>query len=194
VPAVVLTLLLVADQASKLWILRTLGPVPGQRSIPLIGDWFSLEYVRNTGVAFGLFQNASPIFTVTSLLISAGAVYAYIHYLPNRNPWVQVCMGLVLGGALGNVLDRIRLGYVVDFLAVGWWPRFNFADSAVTVGVLVLAVFLLFEEDSQPQSPPQDDALLGDLLTQDAEAPAPAHRANPGMTDSGRRIADSHDS
>jgi signal peptidase II len=78
-----------------------------------------------------------------ALLISAGAIYIYAQHLPNRRLIVQVSIGLIEGGALGNVIDRLRLGYVVDFIQVGWWPVFNLADSAISVGAVMLAVYLL---------------------------------------------------
>lgn len=171
VPLTLGLLVLLGDQASKIWIRSTLGPEPLRQRITLLVDWIHLVYSRNTGVAFGLFQNMSPLFTFTSLLICLGAVYVYITYLPNDRWPVQISMGLILGGAVGNIIDRVRLGYVVDFIEVGWWPIFNVADSAITTGATVLALFLLFTpEEPPPRRNPQDDALLGELLNQDIEA------------------------
>jgi signal peptidase II len=81
-------------------------------------------------------------------------------------------MGLILGGAVGNIVDRIRLGSVVDFISVGWWPVFNLADSAISVGVTALAAYLIFIGDDLPAAPrssPRDDGLLDDLLSRDLE-------------------------
>ncbi len=168
VPLVLAVLVLLIDQVSKRWIRGWLGPNPMQQRVSLFGDWLNIVYSRNTGVAFGLFQNMSPVFIVVSLLICAGAIYVYSVYLPNDNWLVQVPLGLILGGALGNVVDRVYLGYVVDFIQVGWWPIFNVADSAITTGALVLAFFLLFlPEEPPPSSNPQDEALLGELLNHD---------------------------
>jgi signal peptidase II len=169
VPLLVGSTVLLLDQASKIWIRATLGPQPLQGAIPLVGDWSNLIYSRNTGVAFGLFQNMSPLFLVLSILISLGAIYVYIVYLPNLQFGVQLSMGLIIGGALGNVFDRIRLGYVVDFIQIGWWPVFNVADSAITVGAIILALYLLFTTEEPPPDPdPQDMALLDELLEHDA--------------------------
>lgn len=171
-PGVLAGMIIALDQLAKLWAIQTLGPNPGDHELFLFGDWFSLVYLQNTGVAFGLFRNMTHVFTVTSLLISAAAIYAYLFYLPNMNPWVQISMGLILGGGLGNVIDRIRLGFVVDFIRVGWWPVFNIADSAITVGVSMLAIFLLFASDDEPApAPPRDDALLRQLLDQEVAQP-----------------------
>jgi signal peptidase II len=143
VPLLVCLLVLAADQVSKYYILQALGPEPLVKVVPVVGDWFNLVYLRNTGVAFSLFQDMSLLFSIVALLISAGAIYIYAQHLPNRRLIVQVSIGLIEGGALGNVIDRLRLGYVVDFIQVGWWPVFNLADSAISVGAVMLAVYLL---------------------------------------------------
>ena len=164
--------ILALDQATKLWAVATLGPEPYTRVLPLGPEWLRLVYTQNTGVAFSLFQGMPVFFTITSILITIGAVYAYAKHLPNRHRWVQVAMGLLLGGALGNIVDRLRLGYVVDFIAVGWWPVFNIADSAITVGVTMLAGYLIFVGDeAQPakRPPPRDDGLLRELLSKDVD-------------------------
>jgi signal peptidase II len=163
---------LTGDQLSKAWVVNRLGPEPFMRVIPLGPPWLNLVYTQNTGVAFGLFQQAPQLFTITSILITVGAVYAYVFHLPNRATWVQVSMGLILGGAVGNIVDRLRLGSVVDFISVGWWPVFNLADSAISVGVLALAAYLIFIGDDLPVAPrptPRDDGLLSDLLSRDLE-------------------------
>ncbi|NJO82583.1 MAG: signal peptidase II [Blastochloris sp.] len=128
------------------------------------------------------FQNNSGFFSILALLISAGAVYAYVTRLPNQQVSVQISMGLILGGAIGNVIDRVRLGYVVDFIQVGWWPIFNIADSSITIGATLLGLFLLFAPDEPPQTVqagPVDDALLDDLLRKDAGT-LEQNRQNPG--------------
>lgn len=170
VPGLLGLLLLIADQFSKLWVVATLGPEPYQREINLIGDWLRLIYTRNTGIAFGLFPSLAQIFIVTSILITAGALYAYVYHLPNEKPAIQIAIGLIAGGALGNISDRLRLGYVVDFISVGWWPVFNLADSSVTVGVTILAIYLMLASDAPaPRPAPQDDGLLRDLLNREVK-------------------------
>lgn len=168
VPSVLGILVFICDQVSKYWILQNLGPHPGMRVIPVIGDWFNIVYSQNTGVAFGLFRNMSPLFIVVSLVICAGAIYVYNVYLPNDTWTVQLSLGLIVGGALGNVVDRINHGFVVDFIQVGWWPVFNLADSSISVGATVLALHLLFTNDEPVElAEPQDDALLRELLHRD---------------------------
>jgi signal peptidase II len=169
-PALVAAAVIVADQLAKAWVTRTLGTAEGA-SIPLLGSWLNLTLVHNTGVAFGLFQNIPYFFTITSVLISVGAILFYRYQLPNNQPWVQTSLGLIVGGAVGNIVDRLRLGYVIDFVHVTWFPGiFNFADSAITIGVIMLAGYLLFIGEGENHSPaqaPAEDALLGELLSKD---------------------------
>lgn len=173
VPFVVALLIVVGDQVSKVWIVRELGPEPLERAIPLIGQTVQFIYSRNTGVAFNLFPGMSSIFIVTSLLIALGALYVYRFYLPNHCSIIQVSLGLIEGGAIGNTLDRVRVGYVIDFIQVGWWPVFNVADSAITSGAVVLAFYLLLidgRQQPQHEPTPHDEALLSNLLNKEPGA------------------------
>lgn len=173
-PVVLAGLVLLADQLSKNWILANLGPTPLMKTLPVMGEWVQIVYWRNTGVAFGLFQNNSDIFTVVALLITSGAIFAYVRHLPNRHVLVQISIGLIIGGAIGNVIDRIRLGYVVDFIQLWLWPIFNLADSAITIGATLLGIYLLFAPDEHLEAAaPRDEALLSDLLQHDMEPKQP---------------------
>lgn len=166
-PALVALVVIILDQLTKAWILQLLGPVEGT-SRPLLGQWLSFTFVKNTGVAFGMFRGIPHFFTITSILISIGAILFYRYQLPNHRPWVQVTLGLIVGGAIGNIIDRVRLSYVVDFVHISWFPGiFNLADSAITVGVIMLAGFLLLMGESAGRAEPVDEALLGELLGQD---------------------------
>lgn len=162
---------LLLDQLTKVWAVATLGPEPRSAELRLIGEWLSLYYIRNTGVAFGLFQNLPQLFTITSIIITLAAIYAYRYHLPWPSPWIKISMGLIVGGALGNIVDRLRLGYVVDFIRVGWWPIFNLADSAVSVGVTMLTLYLLLigEEQTRRGPVPEDDGLLNELLSREPD-------------------------
>ena len=171
VPVTVGLLVLLADQISKAWILAELGPEPRTRSIDLMGDWLRLVYIRNTGVAFGLFSGFPLLFTFVTMLVTAAVVVAFVRYLPNESRWIQTSIGLIVGGAIGNIIDRLRFGYVVDFVSVGWWPIFNIADSGVSVGVTMMTLYLLIiGEEPPPRVYPRDDALLTTLLNQDPAA------------------------
>jgi signal peptidase II len=168
-PVLVALAVIVFDQLTKAWIVRTLGPVEGT-SRPLIGTWLSFTFVKNNGVAFGLFRGIPYFFTITSILISVGAILFYRYQLPNNRLWVQLTLGLIVGGAIGNIIDRLRLSYVVDFVHVSWFPGiFNLADSAITMGVIMLAgyLWLIGESGNGGRTKPGDEALLGELLGQD---------------------------
>lgn len=125
-------------------------------SISVIDGFFNITYVRNTGVAFGIFSSiSSPVKSVLLSVFTAFAAVVVIVYSfrnPVRNRILQFALALILGGALGNLYDRLVYGYVVDFLEfyVGayHWPSFNVADSAITTGVLLLAYEILRNEAS----------------------------------------------
>jgi signal peptidase II len=146
VPVAVAAVVIAADQASKAWIVQNLGPEPMTRFVPLAGDGIRLAYSHNTGVAFSLLQDMPQLLTFTSLAIVAGAIYFYATQLPNRRPMTQIILGLILGGAFGNLIDRVRMGSVVDFIQVGWFPIFNLADSAISVGAALLMLQFLLDE------------------------------------------------
>ena len=136
-------LLVVADQLSKLWIRSNLA-IGG--SLFEVG-FFRLTRVHNTGAVFGLFQGQSFLLTIIALVgVAALVLYAiFFHrtllFLNNRLG--KLALGLVLGGTVGNLIDRIHLGYVTDFIDFNLWPAFNIADSAIVVGTIILAYFLL---------------------------------------------------
>lgn len=138
-----LTALLVvsADQLSKKWIQSNLDV---EQSLPGTG-FFRLTYVRNTGVAFGLFQNQPFLLSVAAFL-GIGVILLFAFLLPRYLPILdtkqsKLALGLVLGGTIGNLVDRLRFGYVIDFLDVSIWPVFNIADASITVGAILLAYF-----------------------------------------------------
>lgn len=129
------------------------------QSVSVIDGFFNITYVRNTGVAFGIFSSiSSPAKSVLLSLftaIAAAVVVVYSAKSPVQNRLLQVALSLILGGALGNLYDRLAYGYVIDFLEVyvAWpaagtysWPAFNVADSAISIGVVLLAVEIFRNE------------------------------------------------
>jgi signal peptidase II len=135
------------DQLTKLWVLAALSPT---RPVPLVPGLIDFALVFNTGVAFGLFSRLPPewrwlvtIFSLAALLLLCSVA---LRIVPEGSWTGRVALGLVFGGAAGNLLDRWRVGAVVDFIDVHWrgyhWPAFNAADSAITVGVVLLATGL----------------------------------------------------
>ena len=151
-PFLIAVVVIILDQLTKAWVLRT-WPLPQTGEIELIGQWLALTYVRNEGIAFGLFQGVPQLFTVTSLLIVSGAIYVYLKHMSEHDRWLPIMLGLIVGGAIGNVIDRLRFGYVVDFIKTlgGHFPVFNVADSSVVVGVMLMAVHMFLVDTSAPQ-------------------------------------------
>jgi signal peptidase II len=145
VPALIAAGVVLADQASKAAVTDWLGPDAPRRSWEPAGEFFAFEYVENTGAAFGSFPGQSDLLIVVALAVIAGLV-VYYRRVPGPSRLLGLCLGLLVGGALGNLIDRWRLGHVVDFVAVGIWPRFNLADVAVTLGVAILAWHVVVEE------------------------------------------------
>lgn len=152
VAGAVAILVLALDQVTKALVQRDLGPGSDRSVVPIVGDWFLLEYARNRGVAFGVLARWPEIAPLLATLILLGVV-AYALRLGLRGSWLMVGAGLVVGGAVGNLLDRVRFGYVIDFIAVGPWPNFNVADSAISVGVACLVIDALLRPDSQERRP-----------------------------------------
>ncbi|MDW7981948.1 MAG: signal peptidase II [Thermomicrobium sp.] len=142
--AAVATVVLLIDQLSKLLVVRFLGPTGPIEEVVLIPGVLRLFYVENTGAAFGLFQGRNPVLaTVALLVVVALAVWfrAVVSWWPGA-----LALGLQLGGAVGNLVDRFRRGFVVDFIDFSFWPTFNVADSAITIGVLLLVVLLVWPD------------------------------------------------
>ena len=136
-------LIVVADQFSKAWIRTNL--LEGQSLFET--GFFRITHVHNTGAAFGLFPDQSFALAIIALIsITAIIVYVFViyRYFPLPDGMLgKLALGLVFGGAAGNLIDRLRFGYVTDFIDFGFWPAFNIADSAVTVGVIIFAYSLL---------------------------------------------------
>ncbi|MBN18173.1 MAG: signal peptidase II [Chloroflexi bacterium] len=112
-----------------------------------------LAYVTNTGSAFGLFQNATLFLTIASIIGICFLIYLYYYYNAKSKPMLRFALGLMVGGALGNLFDRIYQGYVVDFIGFWWWPWFNIADSSVSVGTFILiTVLFIFDKPKKEQN------------------------------------------
>lgn len=126
-----------ADQLTKSVLRSAIGPGRSESRIDLVDGWLALEYTENRGAAFGMLSGLAPVLAAVSIAILGGLVVLYGRQ--ERPPlWHTAAIGAVAGGALGNLFDRLRLGYVIDFVSVGPWPNFKVADSAITAGVLIL--------------------------------------------------------
>jgi signal peptidase II len=142
-------LVVVCDQLTKLYVDAVMLP---HQSIPVIENYLAITYVRNPGVAFGIFARGDRDIVRPLLLgFSAVAIVAIMLFYRSTSPerfLARLAFSLILGGALGNLIDRLRFDEVIDFLDVHWhhyhWPAFNIADAAITVGVILLCSDLLF--------------------------------------------------
>jgi signal peptidase II len=146
-------LVFVLDRVTKAWAAHVLAPAG---TLPFLGDWLRFTYVRNTGVAFGLGAGkALPLVAIT--LVALGLVAALAFSSRSRTWPRSIALGLIVGGAAGNLLDRARWGSVIDFVDFGfrqnWFPVFNAADSAITVGVALFALTLLSESTDSSKDP-----------------------------------------
>jgi signal peptidase II len=139
-PLWLLPLILILDQITKVVVDRTMVLY---QSIPVLGDFFRLTYIHNAGAAFGLNIGSPLVHTVFSLAALGVLVWLW-RTAPPGALLLRYALVVVLGGAVGNIIDRVRLGKVIDFFDFGLgdlrWPVFNVADSAVTVGILLLII------------------------------------------------------
>ncbi|MGC8855913.1 MAG: signal peptidase II [Anaerolineae bacterium] len=141
------------DQWTK-WLVRTYIPLGGIW-LPTGLEWLS-PYARivhwyNRGAAFGMFQNGNLIFTLLAFVVVGAILYFYPQV--ERSDWsLRLALGLQLGGAVGNLLDRLTVGQVTDFISVGTFPVFNIADSSITIGVLVLLLGVWLREGEQKKA------------------------------------------
>ena len=134
----------VIDQVIKYFVSTNLAPVG---SVNVIGDLFKLTYVENRGVAFGMFEDMRWVF----IILTSALIGVIIYLLFNKKfdgKLFYISSALILGGGIGNLIDRIFLGYVVDYLSLSFFPPVcNFADYCITIGTVLLVVYLLFFSD-----------------------------------------------
>jgi len=150
-------LVLILDQWTKAWVVTNLSPSYFGPRISLIGNYLTLYYIRNNGAAFSLFANSTVLVLLIAVAIGVIA-YLYLRNINTGSLWYKLIFGLIIGGALSNLIDRVRHGgYVVDFISFNI-PEFNFhfaifnlADAAISVGVVLLFVTLLFGSVLKPE-------------------------------------------
>jgi len=146
------TVVLIIDQATKIYIDRSMDL---HSTITVVENFFNITYLRNKGAAFGFLANTSyrlPFFILVSL-VAIIVIMVVFARLRSDQRFTAFSLALILSGALGNLIDRVRLGEVIDFLDAHWyghhWPAFNIADSAICVGVFLLAIDMFVEEKRQ---------------------------------------------
>lgn len=161
---IVALLIVVLDQLTK-WLVVT--------NIPYGGSWSPWEWLSpyarivhwsNTGVAFGMLQGMNPVFIGLAILVS-GAIIYYYQQIDKKDWLIRLALIMELGGAIGNLIDRIRYGHVIDFISIGRFPVFNVADSCITVGVVVLLIGVWVQEKREKAraARPADDKASNEM-------------------------------
>ena len=132
---------LILDRLSKWWIMENMNVGD---SWALINDIVNIRFIQNNGAAFGILQGGGLLFVIMAVVVIIATIYFIRMYqLP---PLAHYSLGLIVGGALGNLIDRIIYGSVVDFISVGWFPVFNLADSAIVCGGILLVLWMFIDE------------------------------------------------
>jgi len=148
--ALFVLLILFIDQYLKYMVRQNL--LAGE-SVPIISNILHITFVTNTGAAFGLFKNATPVFVVISVVAVAFVAMLLIKIIQQggffKRPMFNFSLILILSGAIGNLIDRLFFGYVIDFIDVRIWPVFNIADSSITVGTLLLILSFMRHKPCQ---------------------------------------------
>jgi len=155
---IVAALVVILDQLSKLWIYAN------RPQLELLPGFLKLVYFENTGAIFGLFHNHTELFIALGIAGSV-IILVFLYYFPPATTVGTLSFSLILSGAVGNLIDRIRLGYVIDFILIHVqelfrWPAFNIADTALTVGIFVLIYYFYksgvfrkaYERNRKPQN------------------------------------------
>lgn len=135
---IIIIIMVAIDQLSKVLVEHNMAL---GESYPLIEEIFHLTYVQNPGAAFGIFKGYNEILIILTVLIIAGFIYLYHNYFVN-NLILKISFGLIIAGGIGNLIDRIRLGYVIDYLDFRIWPVFNLADMIIVIGTGLLIIYL----------------------------------------------------
>lgn len=156
--SILLVIIVLLDQASKFIVDRTM---PLNHSIPVIENLFNLTYIRNTGAAFGILAGSDAPFRLPFLivfsLLAIGFIVMMLRRLQEKEKVLIIAFTFILGGAIGNLIDRILYGEVIDFLDFYWsryhWPAFNLADSFISVGVMTTFYRLIKAKGQDPFAP-----------------------------------------
>lgn len=147
---VVAGIIITLDQLTKEWVRLNIPKYGSIIPIPALGEYFVFEHVDNYGAAFGILQNQGMLFVVIAVVVAI-AILFYVRYLPTEHNFVRILLGLQLGGAVGNLVDRINQGFVTDFVKMGipgvyYWPNYNIADSSIVIGVIALGIYIIIDD------------------------------------------------
>lgn len=137
---------IIADRITKILAVNSLKD---SSDVTVIKNYFEFQYVENRGAAFGIFQGKQYILSVITMLIIGGMIY-YLYFYKNKpqSKLLKISLALIIGGALGNLYDRLNYNYVIDFVSlhyrdVYYWPNFNIADILVVVGTILMSLFII---------------------------------------------------
>lgn len=134
-------ILIAADQCSKFYVQNNFELF---ESVSILDNYLHLTYIKNAGAAFGILQNYQLLFIIFTIIFLVVILFYYL-ITPDENRILKTSLILIFAGGAGNLIDRIRLGYVVDFIDIRIWPIFNVADSLVVIGTILLTYFILFK-------------------------------------------------
>jgi len=124
--------------------------IPQGKVVRLAGDFFVLRQARNPGAAFGILQGALPFFMIISAAVIVAAVGAYLLWARDKPRFYAVGLGLICAGAIGNIVDRVVFGKVIDFIGFSFWPTFNIADIAIMAGMVTVMAAMVKETAKNP--------------------------------------------
>lgn len=144
------TVWIILDQITKELVRRNIPLHDSVQPFPALGEAFVFEHVNNYGAAFGILQNQGNFFVVIAVIVVT-AILFYVRTLPPEQRFVRFLLGLQLGGAIGNLIDRLQRGYVTDFVRMGipnvyYYPNYNVADSGIVLGVIGLGIYIILED------------------------------------------------
>lgn len=147
---VVAAVIIGLDQWTKELVRATIPIYASAYPIPALGEYFYFQHVYNYGAAFGMFQDFGSFFIIVAAIVSI-AILIYVRYIPLDQWFVRAMLGMQMGGAIGNVIDRIYQGYVTDFIKMGipdvyYWPTYNIADSGIVIGVIGLGIYIVRDD------------------------------------------------
>lgn len=170
---IVAGLIILLDQASKYMVESSLPLYTYYAPIPALENIFRITHISNTGVAFGLFQNGNVVFAIFAVVVSI-AIIIYNARLELGHKLLRLALGLQMGGAVGNLIDRSRQGHVTDFVDVGPWPVWNIADLAIVSGTILL-VLIMFQEERQEKKLAAQEALSDEKAEAQTKKESPAN-------------------
>jgi signal peptidase II len=150
------------DQATKLWTIRALSPPGRGPAVPVLPPILRFKYMTNTGAAFSIFHEHPEILAVIAGALAAGVLVWGLFFLAPQERLARAALGLIFGGAVGNLADRLARGFVVDFIDIHWqgrtvWPTFNVADSCICVGIglFLIASWRLGRQEARAAQAPE---------------------------------------